>query len=135
MVVGTLIGGTSDIASQLISGTSFGDINWWTIGVSTLIGGVTGAISGAGAKNKVEMNKAISRNPLVQKAQNSVAKVGDKIAKGLYATAQGAKSAYTQTMNRLSNAIFSAAASYSRISIIKALSFYSISTILTSLIP
>ncbi len=133
IVVGTLIGGTSNFLSQLINGRSINEINWWSVGISATIGGISGAFSGAGAKNKKGIDKAISDSNLVKNAQNSVAKVGSKMANGLYATAQGAKSAYTQTMNRLSNAIFSAATTYAKTAIFNALKWYGISTFLTSL--
>ncbi len=127
--VGIAIGGLSDIGSQLISGKSFGEINWLSVGVSAVVGGLAGLAGGAGAKNKVKMNEHIIGNAAVKQAQNSVVKVGDKIAKGLYTTAQGAKSAYTQVMNRMSNAIFKAASTYSMKALATALGFYYISTL------
>ena len=120
------------MASQMISGKSFSEINWVTVGISAVIGGVAGFIGGAGAKNKLQMDKAIKSSSEVIKAQNSVAKVGDKLANGLYATTRGAKSAYTQVMNRLSNAIFNAASLYSHNAIIWALSAYGISNAIMS---
>ena len=130
--VGIGIGGFSNVGSQLISGKSFREINWWSVGISAIIGGIAGAIGGAGAKNKAKMDKFILKNPAVIKAQNSVSKVGEKLANGLYATAQGGKSAYTQVMNRMSNAIFNAASMYSKSALTWALSSYGISSILLS---
>lgn len=132
IIIGTAIGGFSNIGSQLISGRSFNEINWLSVGISAAIGGITGAFGGAGAKNKTAVDNYINADSLVQKAQNSVAKVGAKISNGLYATAQGAKSAYTQTMNKMCNAIFNAAATYGRQTIVKALTYYGLSTAVLS---
>lgn len=131
-IVGAAIGGVSNVGSQLISGKSFSEINWLSVGVSAFVGGVAGALGGAGAKNRAGLNNAINGNAAVVKAQNSVAKVGDKIANGLYATARGAKSAYTQVMNRMSNAIFNAAQKHAINSIIKVLGYYAASSALLS---
>jgi hypothetical protein len=52
--------------------------------------------------------------------------------KTIYATARGAKSAYTQVMNRMSSAVARAASAYSRSALTWALSSYGISTLLLS---
>ncbi len=127
-IVGTVIGGASNHASQLIGGKSFAEINWLTMGASAAVGGIAGLIGGPGAKNRAKIDNAINSSSQVANAQNSVAKVGDKMANGLYATARGAKSAYTQVMNRLSDAIFGATAAYSRSALIGALASYGVGT-------
>ena len=59
-IVGTVIGGASNHASQLIGGKSFAEINWLTMGASAAVGGIAGLIGGPGAKNSAKIDNAIN---------------------------------------------------------------------------
>jgi len=130
-IVGGILGGGSSIASDLIANKPI-DVTKAVISLG--IGALAGYIGGAGASNKAEIKKAITKSATVLKVQNSVAKVGYKMANGLYVITQGAKSAYTQVMNKMSKAVFSAAANYSQKAIFMALGAYGIGTFVTNFI-
>lgn len=83
-------------------------------------------------KTKLRWMRLLIKSTSVINAQNSVAKVGDKLARGAYPTVRGAKIAYTRVMNRMSNAIFNATAKYSRNAIIQALCAYTGGTLLST---
>ena len=102
IVAGTGLGGASNLASQLISGASLSQINWLSVGISALIGGISSVFSNGGARNPVSINKS----PEVQAARKSLALVQRRISSGsYYATTRGMKSALTQAQNRLNRAI------------------------------
>ncbi len=132
IIVGSLIGGTSDIASQLISGNT--EIDWLSVGISAFIGGISGAISGPGAKNAVAMGKSIAKDSAVISAKKSMDKVGNKLINGLYATTRGARSAATQVMNKMAAAVQSAAKTYASTAIRNSLALYGISTFVTNIV-
>ena len=102
MFIGAGIGGISNIASQLISRTSFKNLDLLSIGISTVVGGAAGWFAGAGTQNA----KAVGNAPGVQKAAMSVKAVQNRIASGTYyATAGGMKSALTQVTNKFTLAV------------------------------
>ena len=76
--LGGLIGGGSNIASQLIGGASFSDIRWSQVAFSTAIGAAAGWFGGAGAKNQ----KAINKDSVVGAARAHKRKIVDKIKRG-----------------------------------------------------
>ncbi len=102
MFVGAGIGGTSSVANQLIGGASFNEINWTSVAISTVIGGIAGFVGGAGTRNV----KAVGNSASVQKAAMSVKAVQNRIASGTYyATSRGMKSAITQVNNKMALAV------------------------------
>lgn len=99
---GAGIGGTSNIASQLIRGKSFNQIDWLSVGISTVVGGAAGWFGGAGTRNV----KAVGNGAGVQSAAKSVKAVENRIASGVYyLTERGMKSAITQTSNAMMRAV------------------------------
>lgn len=99
--VGAFVGGASNVASQLISGTSINNIAWWKVFVSAGIGGVAGYFGGAGTQNVKALNSAKK----VSKAMASVNKVLGRMNTGYYSSARYAKAAFTNVSNRLAKAI------------------------------
>lgn len=100
-VLGGLIGGVSNIGSQLIGGAFWDEINWWKVGISAVIGGVSSFIGGAGARNA----KALNSSPKVSKAIDSVNKVFARQNTGYYSAARYAKAALTNVANLLGKAV------------------------------
>ena len=99
--VGAFVGGASNVASQLISGTSIDNIVLWKVFVSAGIGGVAGFFGGAGTQNVQALNSAKK----VSKAMASVNKVLGRMNTGYYSSARYAKAAFTNVSNRLAKAI------------------------------
>ena len=99
--VGAFVGGASNVASQLISGTSIDNIVLWKVFVSAGIGGVAGFFGGAGTQNIQALNSAKK----VSKAMTSVNKVLGRMNTGYYSSARYAKAAFTNVSNGLAKAI------------------------------
>lgn len=100
-LLGGLIGGVSNIGSQLIGGASWNEINWWKVGISTVVGGVSSYFGGPGARNVQKLNSS-SR---VSKAIDSVNKVFARQNTGYYSAARYANAAFTNVTNRLGKAV------------------------------
>ena len=125
--VGAVIGGGSNIASQLLDGKSFSEINWKTVGLSTIVGGVSGFIGGAGAKNTKAFQRSLSRNSGWNKAMSSFYKVQGKIAAGVYSKS-GAAGANALVNYMLSQAYINALKQFEKQAIRSALKIYGIFT-------
>lgn len=111
---GFLIGGASEIGTQLINGTPWCDIKWDEVAFSAAIGGLAGWFSGAGAQNAKALNKNVA------KEIDSVNKVLTKMSTSGYSSPRYAKAAFTNVCNRLGKAV----ASYQTYTFANAMVFY-----------
>ena len=126
MGIGTVVGGGSNFASQLISGKSIDEINWWKVGVSAIIGGMASFFGGAGAQNF----KAVNSAHKVSKAINSVNKVVSRMNTGYYSSSRYAQAAFTNVVNRLGKAV----AKQQLMMIVGSMAWYGGSTIATNIL-
>jgi len=102
MFAGAGISGAANIASQLIGGASFSEINWLSFGISVAGGALSGWVAGAGTQNV----KAVGSSYEVQLAGKTLKNVQNRIASGTYyATTRGMKSALTQANNKMTLAV------------------------------
>ena len=102
MFAGAGISGAANIASQLIVGASFSEINWLSFGISVAGGALSGWVAGAGTQNV----KAVGSSYEVQLAGKTLKNVQNRIASGTYyATTRGMKSALTQANNKMALAV------------------------------
>ncbi len=124
--LGTLIGGSSNFASQLISGTSIDEIRWGQVFVSAAVGGIASFAGGAGARN----TNALNGDEAVSKAMNSVNKVLGRMNTNYYSSARYAQSALTNVSNRLGKAVVNAQLKI----FFSAMGYYAVSTALTNAI-
>ena len=124
-VAGTIVGGASNFASQLIGGKTIEEIEWWKVAVSAAIGGIASFGGGAGAQNAKALNSA----PKVSKAIDSVNKVFARMNTGYYSSARYAQAALTNVSNRLGKAIIQTQLSM----VINSMAYYAGSTILSNL--
>ena len=64
----------------MIRGKSFNQIDWLSVGISTVVGGAAGWFGGAGTRNV----KTVGNGAGVQTAAKSVQAVENRIASGVY---------------------------------------------------
>ena len=69
-VVGGLIGGGVDLVGQLVSGTSWDDLNWKSVGASAAEGAIVGAVAGFTAGNPLAMGVASAAGNAVKQGIN-----------------------------------------------------------------
>ena len=99
--LGTVIGGTSNLASQFIQGATWDTINPWEVLLSAAIGGVASYIAGAGAQNA----KAVTSATKVSNAMDSLTQVLKNMNTGYYPSASYAEMALSIACKRLGYAI------------------------------
>ena len=125
MFAGAGIGGISNLASQLIGGASFSEINWLSFGISVVGGGISGLIAGAGTRNV----EAFGSSYKIQAAGKTLTNVEKRIASGTYyTTARGMKSALTQANNKMALAV----GYHMREMFTQAMATYGVATFLTN---
>ena len=125
-VIGGVIGGGSSIASDLLQGNS---INWGKFISSVILGAISGAVAGAGAKNFKAFQKSLNFDAGWNKAMSSMYNVTGKIAQGGYATVQGMKGALGIVSRNLSSAYALALKNYAFKAITKNLIVYGLFTL------
>ena len=103
--INAFLGGAGSIGGNLLNGEA---IDWVGFGLSVGIGALAGWAGRAGAQSTKSVMNTVKGSKNVIKWSRSIGKVLDKIDNGLYSTLRGQRSAYTQIMNKLSNAIFTA---------------------------
>lgn len=122
-ILGGVIGGVSSIASDLVQGNS---INWGKFVTSMILGAVSGAVAGAGAKNAKGFQKMLFGDKGWNKAMSSMYKVTGKIAQGGYTTIQGMKGALNIVNRNISIAYANALKNYGVKAITTTLKYYGI---------
>ncbi len=100
-VLGGALGFVNSVGYQLIGGSGVSEINWLSVGVSTLAGALPGIIGRTGASNYSVTHNALKKSDAYAKAATSYDKVLTKIANGEYKNLAGAAGARYLTSSKL----------------------------------
>ena len=98
---GGAIGFVDSVGYQLIGGASFGEINWLSVGLSTVMGALPGIIGSKGVINTKALDTGLRKSTAYLKAAASYDKVLTKIATGQYKNLAGAAGARAITVRNL----------------------------------
>ena len=101
-ILGGALGFVDSVGYQLIGGASFSEINWLSVGLSTVLGALPGILGQIGLTNKNNLGKYLAKSIDYQKATNSLWKVTQRLGTSYYKTIAGAKRALTWAQNNLS---------------------------------
>ncbi len=100
-VLGGALGFVNSVGYQLIGGSGVSEINWLSVGVSTLAGTLPGVIKKTGITNSATMHNVLKDSNRYAKAAASYDRVLTKIANGEYKNLAGAAGARAITSARL----------------------------------